>query len=196
MKRNQRRWNRSNAPCQRRFSKIETLEARRVLDSTTVINEIMYHPADDTGSEWIELYNQMAVDMDLSGWSLSDAVSFQFPRETILAGGDYLVVAADPSAFQDATGFEGALGPWTGRLSNSGENIELRDNNDRLMSSVAYGDEVNWPVAADGSGASLSKINERPPTVRSHRIGEQLANWWNTRRKQSRSDESFAVATQ
>ena len=97
---------------QRRSARIELLEDRRYLDSTTVINEIMYHPADSTGPEWIELYNQMAVDMDLSNWSLSNAVSFRFPEQTILPGGGYLLVTADPEMFQQATGVEGALGPW------------------------------------------------------------------------------------
>ena len=40
-------------------------------DSTVVFNEVHYHPADRESSlEWIELYNQMAVTMDLSGWRL------------------------------------------------------------------------------------------------------------------------------
>ena len=146
-------------PC--RCTTIESLECRRVLDSTTVINEIMYHPADDSESEWIELHNQMAVDMDLSKWSLSDAVSFQFPENTIISGGGYLVVAADPTAFKEVTGLDGAFGPWIGRLNNSGENIELRDRNLRLMSSVEFSDSGVWPAAPDGSGATLSKINEK-----------------------------------
>ena len=52
----------------------EGLEPRLALDSTVVFNEVMYHPADDPGApgpEWIELHNQMAVDMDLSRWRLS-----------------------------------------------------------------------------------------------------------------------------
>ena len=34
--------------------------------------------------EWIELHNQMSVDVNLSGWSLQDAVDFTFPAGTIL----------------------------------------------------------------------------------------------------------------
>ena len=43
----------------------EALEHRRVLDSTLVFNELMYHPAAelDGSDEWIELYSQMSVDM-------------------------------------------------------------------------------------------------------------------------------------
>ena len=55
-------------------------------DSTVVFNEIMYHPADDGTPEWIEFYNQMAVDMDLSGWSVQGGISYTFPPGTVLEG--------------------------------------------------------------------------------------------------------------
>ncbi len=43
----------------------EPLEPRLVLDSTVVVNEIMYHPADDTAPEWIELHNPGTIDINL-----------------------------------------------------------------------------------------------------------------------------------
>ena len=46
-------------------------------DSTVVFNEIMYSPPSGRPElEWVELHNQMAVDMDISGWALGLAVSF------------------------------------------------------------------------------------------------------------------------
>ena len=140
--------------------KFESLEARLMLDSTTVFNEIMYHPADDTAPEWIELHNQMAVDMDLSGWSLSDGVEFEFASDTVIPAGGYLVISSDPAALQATTGFADALGPFVGALSNSGERLQLRDNNNRLMNEVDYNDKGNWPIAPDGSGVTLAKVNE------------------------------------
>ena len=60
--------------CGRRL-RVEPLEPRLVLDSTVVFNEIMYHPAGTNNTlEWIELHNQMAVDMDLSKWSAEDGI--------------------------------------------------------------------------------------------------------------------------
>ena len=138
---------------------LESLEPRQMLDSTVVLNELMYNPAGaDESLEWVELHNQMAVDMDLSDWRLDDGVDFTFPEGTVIPGGGYLVVASNPGALETAGVFTGALGPYTGRLSNSGEQIELFNNSDRLMDGVDYGDDVNWPVAPDGSGASLAKI--------------------------------------
>ena len=151
----------------------ESLEPRCLLsaDSTVVFNEIMYHPADnEPGMEWIELHNQMAVDMDLSGWSLDGGVQFPFVEGTVIPGGGYLVIAESPAVLQANTGFQDALGPYTGKLSNGGERLVLSNNNDRLMDEVTYGDENPWPVAADGSGASLAKIAPRSPS-------EPVENW-------------------
>lgn len=116
-------------------------------------DEILYHPASDADPEWIELYNPMALDMDLSGWSIDGGVTYAFADGTILPAGGYLVVAADPTLVA------GALGPWDGTLADDGERIDLRNNGGRLIDTVAYGDDDPWPVQADGSGLSLAKID-------------------------------------
>ncbi len=145
----------------RRRPRMEALESRWVLDSTAVFNELMYHPADST-PEWVELHNQLAADLDLSNWQLSGAVDYTFPAGTILPGRGYLVVSADPAMLQAATGFDQSLGPFAGKLSNSGESLRLLSNNQRVMDRLDYRDgpsfdHGNWPVEADGSGATLAK---------------------------------------
>ena len=37
--------------------------------------------------EWVELYNQMSVNMDVSHWALTGGVEFQFPEGTVVSGG-------------------------------------------------------------------------------------------------------------
>jgi hypothetical protein len=137
------------------------LAAHARADSTVVFNEIMYHPnaTNEAQLEWLELHNQMAVDMDLSGWSLAGGVQFTFPEGTVLGGGQYLVVASSPATLIAATGAPNVLGPFTGRLSNNGDELELRNNSQRLMDAVNYGVEGDWPVGADGAGVSLAKRN-------------------------------------
>ena len=57
-------------------------------DSIVVFNEIMYHPAtNEPAMEWVELHNQNAVDVDLGGWRISDAVDYVFPHGTVIKGG-------------------------------------------------------------------------------------------------------------
>ena len=149
----------------------EQLESRIVLDSTVVFNEIMYNPAGpDTNTEWIELHNQMAVDVDLTGWRLAGGVEYAFPTGTVLPGGDYLVVAADPLTVQQQDRAIGVVGPYTGRLSNGGEFLELRNHTNRMMNSITYDDQGRWPVAADGGGASLAKFDAQSAT-------EDPQNW-------------------
>src|ERR1035437_2758893 len=127
-------------------------------DSVVVFNEIMYHPGTNAaGDEWLELHNQMAVDVDLSGWSLAHRLAYTFPEGAVIPGGGYQVVALSPAALSAATGLTNILGPYTGQLSNSGERLELYNRNQRLMDSVSYGTDGDWPVGPDGSGVSLTK---------------------------------------
>jgi hypothetical protein len=130
-------------------------------DSVVVFNEIMYHPGANTaGNEWLELHNQMSVDVDMSGWSIASGVAFAFPEGTVIPGGGYLVVALSPPELAAATGLTNILGPYTGHLSNSGEKLELYNRNQRLMDSVTYAVGGDWPVGPDGSGVSLAKKDE------------------------------------
>src|SRR5262245_36334125 len=131
------------------------------VDGVIVFNEIHFHPAtNETANEWVELHNQMAIDIDLSAWSLEGAIEFRFAEGTIIPGGGYLVIASNPSALQVASGAANVVGPFTGRLNNSTAKIELRDRNNRLMDEVEYRDGGKWPVAPDGSGATLAKRDE------------------------------------
>ena len=140
-------------------------------DGVVVFNEVMYHPAtNEPALEWLEFYNQNAVDVDLSGWRVANGIDYTFPNGTIIRGGSYLVLAISPTALNAQTGLTNILGPFSGRLSNSGETLELRDNNNRLMDSVKYGVDGDWPVGTDGGGPSLVKIN---PNLSS----KPAANW-------------------
>jgi Lamin Tail Domain/Bacterial TSP3 repeat len=136
------------------------------VDTAVVFTEIHYQPSGAGGDsvEWLELHNPMAVDVELSGWRLSEGVGFTFPAGTILAGGGYLVVAAEATALVSATGATNVLGPFSGRLDNSGERLELRNHNGRLMESIRYGTDFPWPVIPAGSGATLSRHDEFLPT--------------------------------
>ena len=130
-------------------------------DSVVVFNEVMYHPVTkEASSEWIELYNQNGVDVDLSGWSLSGGVDYTFPDGTVIKGRGYLVVASDPASLA-ASGVSAtvALGPFAGRLSNGGEKLELLDRNRRSMDVLDYGADAPWPVSPDGTGLSLAKLD-------------------------------------
>ena len=63
------------------------------------------------------------------------------------------------------------LGPFDGKLSNSGETIRLVNNGGRLLNRVEYGTDGDWPLAPDGSGVR-SGSHSRPM-----RGTDDTANW-------------------
>ena len=125
--------------------------------------EVHYHPLTDDEVdqplEYVELFNPMVLDVDLSGWALTGAVGWTFPEGTVVSAGDFIVVAASPDELQAATGYVGALGPFERQLANSGERIELVSLSGRRIDSVAYQDVDPWTVLADGSGFTLAKLD-------------------------------------
>ena len=124
-----------------------------------VINELHYDPADKTKRvEFVELHNAGAQPVDLSGWRLSDGVSFTIPNGTAIAAGGYYLVARDAAAFQAQFGFAPG-GVFLGALSNDGEKVELRNAASTLVDKVTYGVGFPWPTASGGGGASMELIN-------------------------------------
>ncbi len=125
-------------------------------DSVVTFNEVHYHPVDDAAPEWLELHNQMAVRVDLSGWSLTAGVDFTFPEGAVIEPGAYFVVTSDPGHAQFA-GVDSIFGPFGGRLDNGGETLRLRGRHGRVMDELDYSDGGRWPAAPDGGGVTLAK---------------------------------------
>ena len=169
-----------------------------------VISEIMYHPpdypdgSDNQEDEFIELANltDSAVALyDLGrpvySWRLRNAVDFDFPPyTTIAANGRLIIVSFDPvlepfklDAFRAKYGLGNdvqIVGPYSGKLDNSGEGVELARPaldeqavgapNYVLVDKVAYKDNLPWPVMADGMGRSLHRVSLST-------FGNDPANW-------------------
>ena len=156
---------------------LETLEPRVVLDSTVVFHELMYNPVgSDETREWIELHNQMAVDMDLSGWTLQGGVSFRFPEGTTVPGGGYVLVAKDPAAMAPQAGAAAVFGPFAGQLNNAGDQLRLLNRSDRVM------DELNYEDHGPGRSGRTGRVQHSPSghhkAVRpTRRTGRAVWNW-------------------
>jgi len=146
-----------------------------------VINELMYHPSsEDSAEEFIELHNAGASAVDLAGWELKKGIKFTFPDVSIPAGG-YLVVAADLEAVPAKyPALSNVVGPWTGKLSNNGETINLEDSTGALVDTLTYADEGDWSQRSlnesdqgtrgwiwlddhDGGGRSLELVSPTMP---------------------------------
>ena len=107
----------------------------------------MYHPAagtpgvDAENYEFVELLNTGLFSFDMTGMQFDDGITFIFPAGLILDAGARLVVAKDTSAFAERYPGVVALGPYSGRLKNSGERVTLRDS-----------------VGSSGSGVGVTAI--------------------------------------
>src|SRR5258708_5323692 len=106
-------------------------------DTALVFNEVMYHPAtNEPALEWVEFYNQMAVDVDVSGWRVTGDIEFTFPANFRVAGRGFIVVAINPGVLGALTGQTNIIGPFTQRLNNSRGQIRLRNNANRIMDEI------------------------------------------------------------
>ena len=131
-----------------------------------LISEILYNPRGSDDKEFVEIANPTGTAVDLSGYSLSDAVNptdyedlRRFPSGTILPGNQSLVIATTAVAFQAEFGqnpdFEilesdtavpnliddlhwGDPGTWF-QLANSGDELILRNPTDEIIDVVTYG---------------------------------------------------------
>jgi hypothetical protein len=125
-----------------------------------ILNEIHYDSADKTSrEEFVELFNRSEAPVDLDAWFISGGIDFEFPAGTRIEPGFYLVVAEDPERLEAVFGLLGALGPYRGSLSASGERIFLRRPDGSIEDLVEYDDEFPWPVASSGEGSSLERIH-------------------------------------
>ena len=126
-------------------------------DDGIVVTEIMYHPynadhpmIEDIGEEYIELYNDSFSAVNLENWQITDGVDFVFPSVSI-GPGEYLVVASEVSTFNSKyPDIQNVIGGWNGRLSNSGEDLELSNAAGRLIDKVPYSDEGQWALRVPG----------------------------------------------
>jgi hypothetical protein len=130
-------------------------------EAALVVSELMYHPVEDAVTqdetlEFVELYNTGAVSEELGGWAFTNGITYVFEPNTLLGPKSHVVIARDPDAVMAAYGITGVLGPFSGRLNNDGERIELSNANGATVISLRYGAAHPWPVSPDGAGHSLT----------------------------------------
>lgn len=138
-----------------------------------VINELYFNPISrDSEDEWLELRNLSATAVDLSGWRISDGISFVFPTGATIAANGYLVVAKNPArVLTNHPSLSPTLvhGPFTGTLADSGEEIVIGQpvtipgplTYFAAVDEVNYSDKSRWSQWADGGGSSLELADAR-----------------------------------
>ena len=110
--------------------------------------------------EWIELYNRSSTEtINLSGWQFAEAIDYVFPAGTLIAPGEYLVVANDAAELSAKYPLIRVLGDFSGGLNNNNDRIVLIDAVGNTADEVHYYENGRWASAADGDGSSLELRN-------------------------------------
>ncbi len=160
-----------------------------------VLTEILFNPIlpggvpgnDDSNDEFIELHNTDSRAVPLfdpnapsNTWRLRGGIDFDFPPGTTLAPSEHLLVVRFDPATPEAAAFRTRrglpvntrlFGPFSGRLSNEGEEIRLeRPDHPQaapaadagfvpylLVERVAYKAVPPWPHASPNSESSLQR---------------------------------------
>jgi len=132
--------------------------------SSIVINEVNYRsPVMNQNIDFIEIHNTSAVIVNLSDWTFSSGIKFKFPANTLIAGGGYRVIAADPAEITAIFGTTGVLGPYVGNLASKGDKLILNDASFGEVDRVNYKSWGLWPgvrYMSDGdSSVSIQKLH-------------------------------------
>lgn len=118
-----------------------------------VITEIMYNDPASDSLEFVEIFNNSDVPVQLNGLRMINAISHEF-QDMMLAEQSYLVLARDKATVDAAFGISSIQ--WdNGQLNNSGEAIEIIDGNGNTIDRVEYSADAPWDAQADGGGYSL-----------------------------------------
>ncbi|MCP4123209.1 MAG: lamin tail domain-containing protein, partial [Bacteroidetes bacterium] len=113
--------------------------------SSLVINEVAVKTSDESGTQWIELYNPTDTDISLKGWILkynNDSHEYVFPGGGIYSK-QYLVIKNDESGFNFTLESEDA--------------VRLFDASSNLVDETAWSDgdapeNKSWGRIPDGTG--------------------------------------------
>jgi len=128
--------------------------------ATLVINEFM---ADNDGTiadpqneydDWIEIYNYGTSTIDLGGMYLTDELAnttkWQFPSDTYIGVGDYLLIWADEDIDDNPNGLHASF-----KLSAGGEEIGLYDTDGvTLIDSISFveqDEDISYGRYTDGT---------------------------------------------
>jgi len=115
--------------------------------SQLILNEILPDPiGSDTNDEFIELYNQSTLDIDVNGWQLGDAsaklytINHQDYASTIVPAFGYFIIYSRESKVS---------------LNNSGDSVKLFQPDGNLLEQLDYGKSLTGYAYMKNAGTWL-----------------------------------------
>lgn len=139
----------------------------KMVFGNVVINEIMYdlEIGADGGREWVEVLNNSDTSVDLTGWKIFEEGTnhkLTLTQGNIsLSPNGYAIIADNSEKFLlDNPSYSGTLFDSAFSLSNSGENLALKNKDLTIVEEVNY--TSSW--GANGNGRTLQRENPNGAT--------------------------------
>ncbi|CAD6494303.1 MAG: Cardiolipin synthase [Candidatus Argoarchaeum ethanivorans] len=141
-----------------------TVTVGAVSPPNPIITEVYYdtYLEGDTSGEFIRIHNPTGGSIDIGGWQITDRIGIiKFPGWANINAGSSLYLAYNATAFYDEmllrADFEHGVNSdqtqnmdrygWGLRLNDAGDEVILKDSEDRIIDVVVYGNSV---YAGDG----------------------------------------------
>jgi len=140
-----------------------------------VISEVYYDTSGtDSVEEYVELYNPTTSTIDISGWRVEDASrSYIIPADSTIVPDSYFTLARNESKFLADYDKTADVGDLSISLSNSGEQITLKDDNGIEIDFVAWENfALGWDIVAN-TGKTIQRV---PVNVDTDTDSEWISN--------------------
>ncbi len=146
-----------------------------------IINEIGAYPT--STHEWVELWNKGNEPVDLDNWvfwenNTNHRLSVTGTSDSIVAAGEYAVIAQKGDQFRkDYPNFIGSIfdSTWTS-LSESGEEIGLKDGNGNFIEQFTYLPTTNFSLERKNPGLADYTATNWQEHMSGHTLGAVNSN--------------------
>ena len=132
--------------------KQNTVESSVVINELLAVNKTVAADQDGEFDDWIEMYNNGSVNLDLAGYYLSDNKSrltkWKFPPGSIINAGSFLIIWADEDTIQN--GLHANF-----KLSSEGESLYFITPDKLIIDKVSYSEQtfqLSYSRIPDGTG--------------------------------------------
>lgn len=130
------------------------------VNETIVVSEINYKSApSENAGDWFEIRNIGSTTVNISGYGVRNhktSLHYLIPNGTTLAPQEMVVLYNTPALFTAQFPFLlNSVGPFLFGLDGDGDAIRLYNQNDKIIFSVYYDDDVPWTNQPDGFGYTL-----------------------------------------
>lgn len=132
-------------------------------DKGVNINEVNYHSAENRNTEdWIELYNDLDHEVDISGWVLREAASpdsLVLPAGTLISGKGYLIISKDGEKFRAVyPEIEPLNADFNFNLPEDKGTVTLYNERGESRGNMTYTSAPPQPQTANGNGGTLELL--------------------------------------